>query len=123
MSELRANTISDAAGTGPVALTDQWAAKMVIEYDTVTTTVINESNNVSSITDSGTGNSLIEMTNSMSSGNYAVVTAGDIDIGTKFDFIGPSFKAPRDLRIEIANSSGTAADTNMCGVVVFGDLA
>lgn len=53
MSELRANTISDAAGTGPVVLTKQKAA---VIYNYMSSSVVAlESLNVSSTTDYGVG--------------------------------------------------------------------
>ena len=65
MSELRANTLSDAAGTGPAALTAQQAARARYRYDH-TTPSITVSDNVSSITDNATGEAIPNWTNSFS---------------------------------------------------------
>jgi len=69
MSELRANTISDAAGTGPVTLTKQSASKMWCNQDNGTT--INQSLNVSSLTDNGAGDYTHNFTNNFANVYYA----------------------------------------------------
>jgi hypothetical protein len=55
MSGIRADVISDAAGTGPATLTDQWAAKVFCQFTGTGTVTVNASGNVSSVSDNGTG--------------------------------------------------------------------
>ena len=69
MSEIRANTISDAAGTGPVTLTKQSAAKMWCQASNAP--AINDSFNVTSLTDVGTGKLVYNLTSSMANAVYA----------------------------------------------------
>lgn len=69
MSEIRATTISDAAGTGPIALTGQSAAKAWVRYDQLTPS-ITQSFNVSSVTDVGTGQSTVNFTTSLDGFSY-----------------------------------------------------
>lgn len=76
MSELRANTISDAAGTGPVTLTGQYAAKAWVNFNGTGTVAIRESGNVSSITDNGTGNYTVNFTNAITDANFSAVASG-----------------------------------------------
>ena len=72
MSEIRVTTVSDTAGTGPVTLTKQAAAKVFCQFDGDASTVTaNESLNVSSITDNGTGSYTLTFSNAMSSDNHA----------------------------------------------------
>jgi hypothetical protein len=66
VSELRANTISDAAGTGPVTLTKQSAAKAWCRTTGTGTPVISVSFNVSSLTDNGVGDQTFTYTSSFS---------------------------------------------------------
>jgi len=73
MSEIRATTISDAAGTGPIALTKQSAAKAWV-YQSSGGLV--ESFNMSSHVDNSTGNSSYNLTSAM------VSTNGQIPIPT-----------------------------------------
>ena len=71
MSEIRATTISDSAGTGPIALTKQIATKAFAYYSG--SSVLGDSLNISSATDTGTtGRTDVAMTSAMSSSTYAV---------------------------------------------------
>ena len=54
-SVLNVDTIADKAGTGPVALTKQSAAKAWSIFDQVNSNTIDDSFNISTITDRGTG--------------------------------------------------------------------
>jgi len=73
LSEIRATTISDAAGTGPITLTEQAAAKAYL-WHTFSTTIRN-SFNIASVTDLGTGIGRANYTNNMDSA-YAIVNHG-----------------------------------------------
>ena len=70
MSEIRVTTVSNAAGTGPVTLTKQEAAKAYL-WHTFSTT-IRTSFNISSVTDSGTGIAGADLTSAMSS-SYPII--------------------------------------------------
>ena len=74
-SVLNVDTIADKAGTGPVGLTKQEALKLWCHWTETTTTAIQQSLNVSSATDNGTGLTTLAFTNSFSYDDYAV-TAG-----------------------------------------------
>jgi hypothetical protein len=65
-SVLNVDTIADKAGSGPVALTKQDAAKFWTAYDAVADSV-SGSFNQSSITDQSTGNHFFSFTNSFGS--------------------------------------------------------
>jgi len=81
MSEIRATTISDLAGTGPATLTGQYAAKAWVNFDGTGTVAIRASGNVSSITDNGTGDYTVNFTTAMPDADYSVghaaFSAGD----------------------------------------------
>jgi len=129
MSEIRANTISDAAGTGPVTLTKQSAAKAWVTFDGTGTVAINDSFNISSLTDRGTGLYRTNFSSNMSNGehvdafscrentsgdggdinravnyNRQLQDAGYTDLTTQIDFITP-------------------VDVARIGVMTHGDLA
>jgi len=78
LSEIRATTISDAAGTGPIALTGQSAAKAWVNFSSNGggTASIRSSFNVSSITDDATGQHTATLTSSMSSANHTPSLSG-----------------------------------------------
>jgi hypothetical protein len=72
LSEIRATTISDTAGTGPATLTGQYAAKAWANWNGSGTVAIRGSGNLSSITDTGTGTYTVNFTTAFSDTNYAV---------------------------------------------------
>ena len=72
MSEIRATKISDAAGTGPIALTKQSAAKAWVNFNGTGTIAVRDSTNVSSITDNGGGDYNTNFISSMSDDDYSV---------------------------------------------------
>jgi len=84
MSELRADTITASDGTSPVTLTKQSAAKAWFEYTSITTTTMTNSFNCSAVTDNGTGDTLLSLTNNMSSSAY-VVNAADVSYNTAYN--------------------------------------
>ena len=133
MSEIRATTISDAAGTGPITLTKQSAAKswMSLNGDTAT---IRDSHNVSSITDNATGNYTTNFTNSMSNTNYGVsgacCGAGSVNGSTNVLLIHSSshgaLSAPTASSFRaicIHDSNVTKQDVDYLTLTTHGDLA
>ena len=117
MSEIRATTISDSAGTGPITLTSQYAAKVWTHFDSDAS--IDGSFNSSSITDNGTGNFQVNFTNSMSDPSYAAsqLTQNNTDVG--YNGINASYIG---MLIRLLSSQG-AYDRNSNQVIVVGDLA
>ena len=127
MSEIRATTISDAAGTGPITLTKQSAAKVFCQFDgDAATPTPNESLNVSSITDNGTGDYTLTYSNSLTgvfsnivacsqSGRSVTQRAMAYDSATASSFIMGTY-------ID-AGSTQTAFDNTLNDAFVFGELA
>ena len=71
MSEIRASIISDAAGTGPIYLHKQSAAKGWVNFIGQGTIAFRGSVNVSSLTDNGTGRYTVDFSNAFGSAdNY-----------------------------------------------------
>ena len=126
MSDIRANTISDAAGTGPISLTGQSAAKVFIRYDSTGGNTINISFNVSSVTDNGTGHQTTNFTNAMF-GSFQVVTgANDVNASSSFYNLSPHTYASTNVQCDSwkqAGSSTGQVDINRSMLTVFGDLA
>ena len=130
MSEIRATTISNAAGTGPATLTGQSAAKAWVKSNyTSGTPIIQNSLNVSSLGDFGLGQQNVNFTNSMSGSDvYAVVgscdsTATEATARINFSTAGGSHTAS-SFRARLYNvySVDQWADTG-CHLTVEGDLA
>lgn len=120
MSEIRATTISDAAGTGPITLTGQYAAKAWVNFNSVTTVSIRESGNLSSITDVSTGLFTLNFATAMTDANYAVVGSGGNDsndlrtININFD-VAPTTSA---VQINCTSANNTTNDTAYNAVTV-----
>ena len=74
-SQLNVDTIADKAGTGPVGLTKQSAAKVDGTFDNVNATLVS-SFNVTSGTDSGTGDATFNITNALSSTSDRTIVWG-----------------------------------------------
>ena len=73
MSEIRVTTVSDTAGTGPVTLTKQHAAKAWHRFDASSgSPVTGDSFNISSTTDGGTGIFTPSFTNDFANTKYSV---------------------------------------------------
>ena len=76
MSEIRATTISDAAGTGPIELHKQSAAKAWVNWNGESTPTIRDSFGVSSLTDNATGNQTISFSSSFTNNDYGMTGMG-----------------------------------------------
>jgi len=126
-SVLNVDTIADKAGTGPVALTKQHAAKAWVKFDgSVSTPAALDSFNHSSITDSATGNYINNLTNAMANINYCMSTAGEHDGGSHAAFGEYNHDSPNTTtasKVDYHNNSGSAVDVGNAGQVVHGDLA
>ena len=118
MSEIRATTISDAAGTGPIALTKQSAAKAWAFFDG-TTPSLDGSFNTASLTDQGTGLFLLTWTSAMSDANYSSSGAGRSVLLTG----SAAVQTSSTVRVGLVNSSGSSVDDTNNSVSAHGDLA
>lgn len=76
MSEIRVTTVSDAAGTGPATLTKQQALKVWLNLTGTSTVTVNDSFNISTFTDIGTGNYQVFYTSNMADVNYSIAVSG-----------------------------------------------
>jgi hypothetical protein len=120
MSEIRANTISDAAGTGPITLTKQSAAKVFCQFDgDAATPTPNESLNVSSITDNGTGDYTLTFSNAMSSDNHASMGTRQWNGVLAHD----AYTTTTCRYISRSAASTTMSDSYNTATATFGDLA
>ena len=87
------------------------------KVDGESTATVNDSFNISGITDNGTGNYTLAMANDMNVNTYSQTHGAN---GTQQQIISATTGA---YRLEISNSSGTAADVSVICSKVSGDLA
>jgi hypothetical protein len=139
-SVLNVDTIADKAGTGPVGLTKQVAAKHLANYDAVNQTV-DSSFNSSSVTDSSTGKFQFNFTNSFNalhdkvpqfncwstqddgSSRYIASTRG-MSTEENGAIAHSTSKVSGEFRYGASDNSASAVnDLNAHYVTVFGDLA
>tara|TARA_A100001201_G_scaffold122680_1_gene106559 strand:- start:493 stop:894 length:402 start_codon:yes stop_codon:yes gene_type:complete len=132
MSTLKVNTIQNtsAAHSSTPEQIEQGRAKAWINFNGSGTIAINDSFNVSSITDNGTGDYTISYTTAMASVNYCGVGGGKGDNdGTDANKTVTSFKrisstpAAGSSRVVtgFGNNAGTATNSIVVTWVVFGD--
>ena len=128
-SVLNVDTIADKAGTGPVALTKQAAAKVFCQTNQRDFAAqAGNSLNISSVSDGGAGDIVHAFTNNFGGAlTYSIVST----CGGGSNDSAPRFAGPADstdpttggFTFKNANSSGTAQDKVMNCVACFGDLA
>jgi len=125
-SVLNVDTIADAAGTGPVALTKQSAAKHWVTIDGTGTVTALDSFNTSSVADTATARYTPAITNAFSDANYAVGAIGFLQSGTDFFFVTlSSNNVPSASGYEImtCGAAGGQSDIDRLSAIAHGDLA
>jgi hypothetical protein len=127
MSEIRADVVSDAAGTGPATLTKQYAAKAWVNFNGTGTVAVRDSGNVSSITDNGTGDYTDNFASAFADAAYAATSQqGRGTTGsTNLLVVAPSAVDPTvsTFRFGTFNSSFSAVDSGYNYLTADGDLA
>ena len=136
-SELRVNTLKDASGNNSVAMqyVAEGSAKVWATIIGTGTPTINDSLNMTSVTDNSTGNFTFNIANDMNNAEYASsysvypTTATSPAIhNIEIDCTSsPSPILAGSLRVEVAYSttstSRTEIDPVRCSVKIHGDLA
>ena len=110
-SVLNVDTIADKAGTGPVELTKQSAAKAY--WRSATTYTLGASLNVSSMTDNSTGNYDVSFSSAFASSTDIVNTFGNVSSVSRT--YGGYVLSASPVSCRLFDSSATANDTNAPG--------
>ena len=117
MSNIRATTISDETGNGPIALTKQHAAK-AWGFNVLNSAVTSTNTfNISSFSDPGTGRTDLTLTNAMDGVDFPVVDGGT----SNYPYQAKSLTAST-LQVSSVNASGNYSDGGS-NFAIFGDLA
>ena len=123
-SVLNVDTIADKAGTGPVALTKQSAAKAWAVISTSGVIAINGSFNVSGVVDEAAAQTTYSFTNSFSNTNYSALgTSGDNGLIANFPQTGYSAATGSIRGITVTDPSTTADPSSVVNSSMLGDLA
>ena len=125
MSEIRVTTVSDTAGTGPVTLTKQSASKFRVHHsgDSPTT---NESFNMSSLADNGTGDYTYTFTSGFNTAYYSATAMSTEDgtIGYVTMYYSRGYgRSAANLRVQGIDEGNSFEDGAYTSVVAHGDLA
>ena len=127
-SELRVNTLKDAAGNNSVGMSyvANGSAKAWVNFDGSGTVAILDSMNTASITDVGTGAYSANYTNAMSNTFAAKFYSCDGNNSTNYARIGTMYGAASaslaQVRTHLASNT-TLADMDRVNITVNGDLA
>ena len=122
MSEIRATTISDLAGTGPATLTKQSAAKAWVNFNGTGTIAARDSFNVSSLTDNATGDYVTSFTSSFANINYVATFGNNSGAAYILNYYNADNVFTGSLRLYSYNASAEA-DVNIATCDIMGDLA
>jgi len=124
-SQLNVDTIADKAGSGPVGLTKQHAAKVWVNYNSSTT--IRDSFGISNLVDDGTGDYTANFSVTFANDDFAVTSGGANGSASAtayhlatFDYTTTSVEMQT---FAVSASSVAKADRAMNNLSVHGDLA
>jgi hypothetical protein len=112
--------LSTASGAAP-----SYSARAWVNFNGTGTVAINESGNVSSITDEGTGLYTLNFSTAMPDANYSVVTAGMGNLSVINGGIagaaatGPDLKTTSAVRVRYRDVGNAAQDVADCNYAIF----
>ena len=131
-SELKVDKFTGVTTAGSILVTgegnstttnlQQGLAKAWAAFDGSGTVEIDDSNNIASMTDNGTGDYTLTITNDMANANYAPVSSCNFN-GTSPDFVGAVSKAVGSTEFHAAHDNGSLTDMNDLYASWHGDLA
>ena len=127
-SVLNVDTIADKAGTGPVGLTKQFASRAWVHFTSVTTTAAGDSFNISSLTDTDTGDTTVNISNAFNNDDYACVMFTNANSGTGAGaftnhYTGGLFSRTTSSIDHTAHNGSAPTDSALNDLVFHGDLA
>ena len=128
MSTIRVDNFGPSAGG--TTYSARGIAKAWVNFNGTGTIAARDSENVSSLTDNGTGTYTTEFTSAMGDANYSAVVGGKLPVATNDAGEFYASVARSDVysatavRIQTTgNSSVTARDAEICNMIIHGDLA
>ena len=126
-SELRVNTLKDAAGNNSIATSfvAGGSAKAWVNFNGTGTIAARDSFNLSSLTDSGTGLYVVNHTANMVNDDYSVTSGGSRDDPESSRFFPQNLYtfATGSYKIATHNDGSTAVDWTIITQNLQGDLA
>ena len=137
-STLKINTLTGVTTAGSIAVTgegnstttnlQQGLAKVWCQYNA--STALQDSFNITSLTDTGTGGTTVTIANDMANDDYSATGNGaDGDAGSTITSLNPNTYATGSVKYtglkqtDGANDVPANEDLNFCNVCILGDLA
>ena len=129
-SELRVNTLKDAAGSNEVAMTyvANGTAKAWVNFNGTGTIAVRDALNVSGLVDNGSGQYTVNLTNALSDVNYSTSSSAGFSTSGGDDWVfmheRMDNKTTSSTRVHIAdNAVSSNVDTFGVFIAIHGDLA
>jgi len=124
-SVLNVDTIADAAGTGPVALTKQSAAKAWATWNGGGTVALTDSFGLSSILDNTTGDYTLTLSSAMDNDDYSITATSQENrcIGVYYGIGTAVTTTTIRFAVNLTNGSYTPTDPTYAHMMAMGDLA
>ena len=122
MSTIKANDIQNASGGIPTVKGQRLIPTAWVNFNGTGTVAIRDSENVSSITDSATGNYYVNFTTAMANTNYAATATSQRAVSWLDGGVDASNFTTTNFRLDNVENS-TAVDTPTFGVQVMGGQA
>tara|TARA_R110001632_G_scaffold227498_1_gene362033 strand:- start:22 stop:429 length:408 start_codon:yes stop_codon:yes gene_type:complete len=133
-SQLKVDTLTGVTTAGSIVVTgegnstttnlQQGLAKAWIHFQGTSTAAINDSFNISGLTDNGTGNYTVTILNDMVNVSYSSpCAASDSGITNSDTMVNPYTWATGSVSIGTNNNSGTLVDRSDTNITIHGDLA
>ena len=124
MSVIKINNITNLAGGIPTVKGQQLIPTAWVNFNGTSTVAIRDSENVSSISDLGTGNYQINFATAMANTNYAIAcSASDGGITNSDTFVNPYNFTTAAVKIGTNNNSGSLSDRGFTSVLAMGGQA
>ena len=118
------NAVATSEGGGATTNIVQGLAKVWLNMNGTGTVAIRDSFNIASITDNGTGDHTGTFTNAMNNDDFVCAGEGGTESGgTSHMFLCAHTKATGSARVTNLSDGGGAADRNIHGWMLMGDLA
>jgi hypothetical protein len=124
MSVIRVDNFGPSAGG--TTYSARGIAKAWVNFDGTGTIAARDSENVSSLTDNGTGDYTVSISNAFGAADYTFTFGCRSDPVTGANFLGmPNANAPTTSSVRITNFAfnGSVPDTPTANIVFHGDLA
>ena len=122
MSTVKANDLTNVTGGIPTVKSQQLIPTAWVNFNGTGTVAIRDSENVSSVTDNGTGDYIGNFAVAMANTNYCVTSANTNSESNNATLM-PVTYATSSIRVSSRNGSGSSMDGSVLNVTVMGGQA